>query len=34
MPDLVGTTNGNGNGHAAIHDTIPFPVIPAGGPGE
>jgi type IV secretion system protein VirD4 len=35
MPELVtAATNGNGNGHAAIHDTIPFPVIPAGGPNE
>jgi hypothetical protein len=33
MPELV-TAATNGNGHAAIHDTIPFPVIPAGGPDE
>jgi hypothetical protein len=31
MPELVTAANGHGNGHAAIHDTIPFPVIPATG---
>jgi type IV secretion system protein VirD4 len=37
MPELVTAANGNGhgNGHAAIHDTIPFPVIPGTvGPNE
>jgi hypothetical protein len=30
MPGLV-TANGNGNGHGAVRDTVPFPVIPAAG---
>jgi hypothetical protein len=33
---LVNAVNGNGrgNGHPAVHDTIPLPTVPADGPDE
>jgi type IV secretion system protein VirD4 len=36
FPVLVNAVNGNGrgNGHPAVHDTIPLPTVPADGPDE